>query len=286
MKFDKKDIFRILLIIGAAILSAFNTKMIVNTAGLVPGGFTGLTLILIRIIKKLTDVELPFSVFYITFNLPVFYLAFKYVGKKFTLYTVLYIILNSVLVDIFPDKAIIDDIFLSAVFGGIFSGVVGSLLMLQNASSGGTDVIAAYLFNVKHMTHAWDIILAMNVAMLAIAGLIFGWDKAMYSIIFQYTGNQVFGMVYKANQRQTMFIVTDNPSDISTLIRETTNHGATILKGEGAYQGDKKYLVYSVVSAEQSADLIKAIKAADGHSFINVIDTNTLSGKFNMKQVE
>lgn len=78
---------------------------------------------------------------------------------------------------------------------------------------------------------AWNIILGINVVIIGIAGLLFGWDKALYSIIFQYCSTQVLHALYKRYQKETLFIVTNHPKEVCEEIGRLTNHGATILEG-------------------------------------------------------
>ena len=287
MKFTKKDIAKIIVILLAALVSAFNVRAFINAGELVPGGFSGLTLLLQRIAKAFLGIDIPYSVFYIPFNLLPAYLAYKYIGKKFTLYTVIFIVVNSLLVDIIPaGVAVTEDMLLIAIFGGIISAACGAALMMANASGGGTDIIAAYLFKHKNIMHAWDYILAFNVVMLAVSGLVFGWEKAMYSIIFQYTNHQAFLMLYKNNQQKTLFIVTDKSKEVCAMISELTHHSATIMVGQGAYETQFRTIVYSVVSANQISPVLKGIKEIDAKAFINVMGTDRMQGKFFIEKSE
>ena len=90
---------------------------------------------------------------------------------------------------------------------------------------------------------SFNIILGINVIILAAAGIMFGWDKALYSIIFQYASTQVLHVLYKKYQEQTLFIVTDHAEEIYKEISEITHHGATIMKGEGPYDHKQRQIV-------------------------------------------
>ena len=105
---------------------------------------------------------------------------------------------------------------------------------------------------------------------LAIAGLLFGWDKALYSMIFQYTSTQVLHLLYKQYQKQTLFIVTNKAEAISQLIYDTTVHGTTIIDCEGAHKHSEHKIVYSVVSRDENNSVIRAVREADPQAFINL----------------
>ena len=121
---------------------------------------------------------------------------------------------------------------------------------------------------------------------LLAAGLLFGWDKALYSIIFQFASTQVLHMLYKRYQQNTLFIVTDHPKEVYLQIYSLTNHGATIIQGEGSYVHMQHKILYSVVSSEELKQVLKAVKEADPNSFVNVIRTERVVGRFYQKPNE
>ena len=123
-------------------------------------------------------------------------------------------------------------------------------------------------------------ILAFNAVILCIAGFIFGWDKALYSIIFQYASTAVLRVLYKKFQQSTLFIVTTKPVAVCNAIYNISQHGATVLEGEGSYEHCERNVVYSVVSAAESRHVIKVIREADPDAFINEMKTQKLSGRF------
>ena len=126
----------------------------------------------------------------------------------------------------------------------------------------------------------------INVVILAIAGLLFGWDKALYSMIFQYTSTQVLHLLYKQYQKQTLFIVTNKAEAISQLIYDTTVHGATIIDCEGAHEHSEHKIVYSVVSRDENNSVIRAVREADPQAFINSMPTNELEGHFYQRPID
>ena len=281
----KEDGKRIIVICIAAFLMALNIKSFVRTGGLYPGGATGLTILIQRVAQIFLNVELPYSLVNLLLNSVPVYIGFRFIGKKFTLYSCLMIVLSSVFVDIVPGYTITYDTLLISIFGGLINGFVISICLLVNATTGGTDFIAIYLSEKKGVD-SFNIILALNVVILAAAGLLFGWDKALYSIIFQYTSTQVLHTLYKKYQQQTLFVVTNKAQEISEAISKECNHGATILEGEGSYGHCERHVVYSVVSSAESKRVIRAVKQADPEAFVNVIRTEQLSGRFYHKPTE
>ena len=266
----------------AATIMALNIKTFVRAGGLFPGGFTGLTLLLQNIFQTFMGIAVPYTLINVLLNsIPVF-IGLKFIGKKFTLYSCLMILLTGILTDLIPGYPITYDTLLISVFGGLINGAVISLCLFANATSGGTDFIAIYLSEKKGMD-SWNLVLGLNVLILGAAGLLFGWDKALYSIIFQYASTQVLHTLYKKYQQQTLFVVTDHPQEVCDAISNTCHHGATILDGEGSYEHCERHMVYSVVSSAESKHVLKAVREVDKHAFINVIKTSQLSGHFYQK---
>jgi uncharacterized membrane-anchored protein YitT (DUF2179 family) len=286
MSFDlKKDGRRIIVICIAAVIMAVNIKTFVRTGGLYPGGATGLTILIQRAAEAFLGITLPYTVINLILNAGPIYIGFKFIGKKFTLYSCLMIILTSILTDIIPAHVITYDTLLISIFGGMINGFVISLCLMMDATTGGTDFISIY-FSEKTGMDSWNLVLGINIIIISAAGVMFGWDKALYSIIFQYASTQVLHVMYKRYQKQTIFIVTNHAKEVCDAIYKVSNHGATILEGEGSYEHKERDIVYSVVSGEESKKVLTVVKETDPKAFVNVIKTEELSGRFYQRPTE
>lgn len=278
----KKDTRRFIVVSLAALVMACNICIFVNAGGLFPGGATGITVLIQRIFLKYLGIHIPYTAINIAANAFPVYLGYRYIGKKFTLFSLWMILINGVLVDMLPLKPITNDILLIAVFGGMINGAAISLCLSVDATSGGTDFIAIYLSQKKGMD-SFNVVLGINAVILGAAGFLFGWDKALYSIIYQFCSTQVLHLLYRNYQQQTLFIVTDHPDEVCQEIYHDTMHGATILRGEGSYKHDERELVYSVVAGSDTTKVIHAVRKIDPHAFINSIRTTQLLGHFYFK---
>ena len=281
----KESIKKILVICFASFLMALNIKSFVRTGGLYPGGATGLALLIQRAADMFLHITIPYTIVNILLNAIPVYIGFRFIGKKFTMCSCLMIVLTSVLTDIIPGYAITYDTLLISIFGGLINGFVIGLCLHMNATTGGTDFIAIYLSEKKEID-SWNVVLGINVVILAAAGVLFGWDKALYSIIFQYTSTQVVHILYRKYQHETLFIVTNKATEVYEVISKMSNHGATIMEGEGSYEHQERKIVYSVVSSAQSKSIIREVKKADPHAFVNAIKTEQIAGRFYQKPNE
>jgi uncharacterized membrane-anchored protein YitT (DUF2179 family) len=279
----RNTVKRLFLILTGAVLMAFNLNTFVHAGKLVPGGFTGLTLLIQEISLRHGGVRVPFSIVFFLLNAVPALICFKHVGKKFTLYSCLMIAVSGILTDCMPAMFIdflqLQDTLLSAVFGGLLNAVSVSLCLYADASSGGTDFIAIFI-SEKYHRDAWNYIFVGNCVILAAAAWIFALDKVLYSIIFQFTTTMVLFSLYRGYQQRTLLIITGKPDAIYALIRKQTNHGATSFTGQGQYEKTERVLLYSVVSAAEVNGLVAAIRNTDPEAFINVIRTEQLNGRF------
>ena len=281
----KQTTKRILIICFASFLMAANIKSFVRTGDLFPGGATGLTLLLQRTADMFFHISIPYTVINVILNLFPIYIGFRFIGKKFTLYSCLMIMLTNIFTDLIPSVVITYDTLLISIFGGLVNGFVISLCLMVNATSGGTDFIAIY-FSQKKGIDSFNIVFGFNAVLLLTAGLLFGWDKALYSIIFQYTSTQVIHVLYKEYKQNTLLIVTQYPDKIADIIYQISNHGATILTGEGSFEHQERKMVYSIVSSAEYKRIIEEVKAIDESAFINVMKTEQVSGHFYLKPHE
>lgn len=286
MKFSlKEDGKRIIIICLASVIMALDIKTFVRTGGLYPGGASGLTLLIQRVVEMFFGFELPYTLINVLLNLIPIYIGFRFIGKKFTLYSCLSIMLTNILTDILPSFAITYDTLLISVFGGIFSGLAISMCLMMNATTGGTDFIGIYL-SEKNGVDSFNIVLGFNAVLLVVAGFLFGWEKALYSIIFQYTSTQVLRMLFKQYRQHTLFVVTNHARRVYEVISKNSHHGATIIDAEGSYEHQERKIVYSVVSRAECKDILDGIKEVDPKAFVNVINTQQVSGRFYQRPYE
>ena len=266
----------------AAVIFAVYIKTFVRAGGLYTGGFNGLTLLIQGIFREFAGMEIPYTLINVALNAIPVLIGLKYIGIKFTLSSCVVIVLSSILTDLIPSQPITYDPLLISIFGGLINGFVVSLCLIGNTSSGGTDFIAIY-FSEKNGQDIWNYILCGNAVILVAAGLLFGWDKALYSIIFQFTSTQMVQMLHQRYKKHTLFIITRHPDEVYEEISKLSHHSATRLDGTGCYSGDNTAMIYSVVSREEAKLLVKKVAEVDPQAFVNIIKTDFINGRFYYK---
>lgn len=276
---------RVVVLVIASLIMAFNIKSFVNTAELYPGGFTGLAVLLQRIAKAYFNTDLPYSALYYPLNCIPIYIGFKYIGKKYTFFSLMVVIMTGAFTDLLPTVVITYDPLLLSIFGGILSGLGGVLCYWNDANGGGTDFIATWL-SIRRKVDSFNIIMGFNILLMIVAGILFGFEKCLYSIIFQYATTQTIHLMYHKYQQNTLIVVTDKPKEIAATIFDRTRHGATILHGEGGFQGQEHTVLYSVVSREETGQVLKLIRECDKKAFVNVFRTEQVKGEFYQKPAD
>ena len=281
-KMLRKDAVRLIVVLLAAFLMAININSFVNAGGLYPGGATGIAIIIQRIFLKYFGLSVPYTPVTVLLNSIPVYIGFKYIGKKFTLFSLIMVVANGFFVDFLPDYAVTSDPLLVAVFGGLLNAIAITMCLEVDATSGGTDFISIYLSQKKGID-AFPYILAGNIVILSIAGIIFGLDKALYSMIFQYVTTTALHTLYRTYQQRTLFIITDMPGKVCSMIYSVCGHGATLIDGEGSFAHKNKKIVYSIVSAADTRKIIPKIREIDPGAFINSVRTEEILGNFYMR---
>ena len=278
----KEDFKRLFGVIAGGLLMALILMTFVSAGGLLPGGANGLTVLTQRIALSYFNVSIPFSLLNITINLIPIYIGFRFVGKKFTFYSLIMLLVTGFFTDYLHLAPITSDKLLIAIFGGIMNAMAITLCLWVDATSGGTDFIAIYLSEKKGVD-TWNLIFYFNAVILLINGYLFGWDKALYSIIFQFVSTQTLSALYRNYQKLTFFIITDYPHEVAAGIHEVSHHGASIIKAEGAYGHQEKSMVYSVISSMDARKVKMKIKEIDPKAFINTVHSKDIMGRFYMK---
>lgn len=274
-----REIRKIVCIIFAAAIYGFSINNFLHGSGLLAGGFTGVSLLGQKVLLEFAGISVPLSVIYIPINTVPAVISFKFIGKRFTIYSLIMIVLSSTFADMIPNFGLTDDILLCAVFGGIINGAAISICLLNNATSGGTDFISIFI-SERYGKDAWDYIFAGNVVVLVFSGVLFGWRGAMYSIILQFCSTMVIQMLYKRYQKQTLFIITEKPNEVYAVIKDCTNHDGTLFRGVGLYKGKERNMIYSVVSSDEIRRVVSKIKEEDPAAFINIMKSEEVMGNF------
>lgn len=285
MKKFPRDLKTALIVIIGSFLSASALNMFVYHANLIPAGFSGISLLTSRALKEFYQIDIPFMLLYYLLNIPVTILVFKYVGKRFTYFSLLNVVCFGLFSQILPHFRLTDDLMLLSIFGGVLNGV-GALIVLEgNASGGGTDFIAIYTAN-RYQKATWSYVLAFNAVLILLSALIFDVNAALYSIIYQFTSTMIVNSYHSRYKLATLHIFTEQPEVVAKRILEVAKHGITRLDGTGMYQNKAKSMLYLVCSDFEVKLIVKAIREVDPKAFINEFKSRRVIGTYFLKPLE
>lgn len=281
----KKDIIMLFWVCLSATIQAISLTSFSMPQKLYPAGFSGISRIICDLTQDFIHITIPFGVVYILLNIIPTVVVFKTIGRRFTIFSIIQYGLVSIFSGIFKPIISVSDPILLSLFGGIINGIGVGLALSHNASSGGVDFIAIFVSNRFHRS-IWNYVMYGNIFVLSIAGLIYGWDRALYSIILQFCSTQVVQRLHNRYTMKTLTIITDKPDEVVASVLRRTRHGITEVNAEGAYLHQKKTMLYSVVNSFQTREVIQSVLEADEHAFINIQTTERIIGNFYQKPLD
>ena len=268
------------LTFGAAVYS-FGIKDIVVAKGLMSGGVSGVALLLFYLTGALGP-----GVYYFLLNLPLMVLGWVSLSRRFILYTVYGMGILSLFMQLMPERALIADPLLAAVFGGAVMGAGSGIMLRTLGSAGGTDILAIWL-NQKYNLRIGQFNFVFNLAVFAAGMAFYDPTLALYSIILSYANSKVMDYVLALfNQRKMVFIISDKADAIAREIIHSLKRGATFLHGAGAYTGKSKRVILTITNTVEIKRLEELVFGHDENAFFVVENTfNVLGEGFSRRKV-
>lgn len=269
------NIFRKLFFLTLGPLAAaFALEVFLVPNEIIDGGIVGISII----VSALTNINLGLLIFII--NIPFFLLAFNKIGKKFVIQTFYAVGMLALWLNVFQvlNLPSTKDLLLSTVFGGIVLGSGVGLVLKNEGSLDGTEIMSLVL-SKKFGFSVGEWIMTFNVFIYAAAGLVFGWNRAMYAVLTYFIAFKVIDIVLEGlNSSKSIRVISDKSYEIGQELLEQLGIGVTYLKGVGAYSGEEKTIIYCVVSRLEMAKMKEIIKQIDPRAFISVVDVHEAYG--------
>lgn len=268
-------ILMIFLIILGSIIGGISFNVFLIPHKLLSGGVSGVALILNYLFGFNPGVLL------FVFNIPIFIAGYKFVDKEFIVLSLVGMTAFSVSIDVFSflrDIIYIDDILLSCLYGGVLNGIGMGIVFRNRASQGGIDIVAVIVKKYFSM-NLGSTSLFINFFVVAIASMFFGLKPAMYTLVSMYVSSAVLDKVQQGfGTSKSVMIITDKEQQVADTILKTLDRGVTYLEGEGAYTGNKKRVIYCIVTLKQLAKLKQIVREVDSKAFMAVSDTAEVLG--------
>ncbi len=268
--------FRLCVIAAGCLISSSSINLFLVPHHLLSGGLSGIAIIAYYLFGT------PIGMLMLVMNVPLLVAAYKFLGKAYTVNVIFGTLLLSVGIDatsFLNQFTIVDDALLAAIYGGVFAGFGYGMIFRVNASSGGTDIVAAivkkyYSINVGH------IVFGFNCLIMFAASFLFGVKLAMLTLISMFISASVTDKVIAGfNHRKTFIIISDYTRQISEGIISEVGRGVTFLQGEGAYSHKRKDVLFVVASLTQIGKIKLIVRLIDPAAFMIVQDANEVMGR-------
>lgn len=271
--FIKKEILRYISIFIGSIIAAVALEIFLVPNNIIDGGITGISIIM----SHLTGI--PLSAFIIVLNLPFLIVGYKQIGKTFVLSSGFGIISLSFWLSVFkPVPGLTDDVLLATVFGGMILGIGVGLIIRNSGSLDGTEMVAIVLTR-KSSFSVGEIVMFFNLFILSSAGLVFGWDRAMYSLLAYYIAFKVIDITIEGlDEEKAAMIVSDNSDEIAEAILARLGRGVTFIQGKGGFSKEPKTIIYSVVTRLEISKLKSIVYEKDENAFLTISDVFDVMG--------
>lgn len=269
------------MIIIGAIIMAIGLELFLVPNRIMDGGIVGVSIITSHLLN------LPLGIFIFTLNLPFIFLGYKQIGKTFALSTALGItVLSVTTIYLHNLEPFTSDTLLATVFGGIVLGIGVGLVIRYGGSLDGTEILAI-LFNRKLPFSVGEIIMFFNLIIFTIAGFVFTWEQAMYSILAYYIAYKAIDIVIQGmEESKSVYIISDAIDEIGQTIMDRLGRGVTFLHGEGAYTGNDKKVIFTVITRLEESKLKTIVSEIDDHAFLAIGNiAEVRGGRFKKKDI-
>ena len=261
----------IVLTLGS-VVAAFALEQFLIPNTVLDGGVTGISII----IYKLTNIPLSFLVLII--NISFIYIGYKNLGKRFlfrTLYSMMVFSLFLSFFELFDPFT--EEMLLATVFGGAILGVGVGLIIKSGGCNDGTESVAMVI-SKKTSLSVGQIVLIFNLVIYTIAGFIFGFDRAMYSLLTYIITFKVIDFVSEGlEQAKAAMIITDKGTDLSEEIYKKLGRTTTKIKAKGLISGEKE-VMYCVLTRVEIFELRHIVEEMDESAFVTITDVSDIIG--------
>lgn len=278
------EIKRLAVVIFGSLLLAISLNFFLINANVYSSGFTGAAQLVSSIFNDFVGLEISTGLLLFLFNIPVLILGWVKIGRSFTIYSIISVIVASVFLHFLPILSFSDDILLNAVFGGVISGIGVGLVLKIGTSTGGMDIIAMVLSRM-HDKPIGIYFFTLNGLIVITAGALYNLENALYTIVALYASTIVIDRLHTRHEKLTVMIITNKSEEIQEAIYEKMIRGITILQAMGAYSGKERKMLYLVITRYELYELEKIISTVDEEAFTNIVETVDVFGHFRTEVV-
>jgi len=267
-------LWNLLLITVGCFLCAVAIKGILIPKEFLTGGVTGLSLLIHYVLPSL-----PMGVIYFILNIPLFFIGWMFVGRRFFWYSIAGVVIFSAILFLPYPLIPISDMILAALTAGIVTGVGSGVILRSLGSAGGLDILSVVLFK-KFSIRPGTFVLAFNALLMIGAAFRIPLEMIIYTLIFMYVTSYSVNMIVTGlSQRKAVMIISPQWQAISDEIMKGLQRGVTVVRGEGGYTGKEVQILYSVITFSELSRFKQMIRNIDPQAFVVVTETLEVMGR-------
>ena len=257
--------------VGAFIV-AVGLEMFLLPNKIIDGGVIGISMM----VSYLTKWNLGLLIF--CKNIPFIVMALKNLGHKFVIQTFFATAMLALATNLCHGIQATEDLLLATVFGGIILGFGVGLILRNNASLDGTEMVSNLSKKLKVIS-VGELLMCINLFIYMGAGFLYGWDRALYSILTYYIASKVIDSVLEGlDKAKSVRIVSDYHKEIGNAIMKDLDVSVTYMKTLGGYSRQEKILTYCVVNKFEMARLKELVHTIDPRAFLVTEDVHEVEG--------
>ena len=245
----------VLVIVLGCFIYSLGVNLFLTNAKLVSGGVTGIALIL----QYISDIPSGVTVFLL--NIPLFFVSYKFLSKRFTLYTAIgmtSISLSLIITKPLSSLVQVNDILLYCIYGGVLCGIGMGLVFYRNGSTGGIDIITMVIRKKYSNFEIGKLNFVFNLIIVAIAAIIFGLPQALYTLISMFIQGTILDKVLNGfTSKKLLLVLTEKEEEIINYVINDLHRGITSIMAEGEYTHSKKKMLYVAITSSQFISLKK-----------------------------
>lgn len=271
---EKFSITDIAGIIVGSLIVAVGMQGVLVPALMLTGGVSGLAMIL----QYVFGVDI--WIWLVVFNIPIFIAGYRFVSSRFIIYSLLGTgFLTLFLALLKPVNLGIEDSLLSALAGGVITGIGTGIVLRSKASTGGTDIVAVIVRRYRGY-NLGQTFMIINFSIISLFIFISSLELALYSAVSIFVSSRLVDMVVDGpHVGRTAFIISHNSEEVSHAIINILNRGCTALNGQGVYSGEKRHIIMVTLAKTQIPRLKEIVFEIDRQAFIIINETIEVYGK-------
>ena len=253
---------RVILVLAGSTIAAAGLQFFLLPNHLLDGGVTGIAILSAYLSG------IPFGVFLLILNIPFVIIGYRKFGKDFALYSTMGIVALAALTFVHIPHGFTDEPILAAVFGGILVGVGSGLVIRYGGIIDGSDTIAVLIDRVTVFS-VGEAIMFINGLIITIAGFVFGWESALYSLIAYFVAHKAIDVTVEGlNESRTVWVVSMKVREIGKIINRVIDEPVTYLKEANKKDPEPHGILLAVITRFEEQKVKAAIDSVDAKAFV------------------